>query len=306
MTSHTTPPHQSPPHTTPPHATPPHARPSGSRPSELDTKSTAVSQYAAKVDFGRVSSDYESFRPGPPDRMYERLQTLLPSRSLKGLRALDVGSGTGTGALALARFGAVVTALDPAQNQLDAITRAAAAASLPVATLLAKAESVPLPDNSLDLYLALQCWHWFDRPKAAAEAFRLLKPGGMIACASFDYLPHRSPIARATEDLILKHNPGWPMAGGHGVHINPMNDLPAAGFVHLEQFSFEHAQPFTHEGWRGRMRTCNGIGASLPPETVRAFDDDLAALLASRFPPDPDTGLIHVEHRVWVVTLRKP
>lgn len=279
---------------------------SPAKPSALDTKTAAVATYASKVDFGRVSADYETFRPGPPDTMYERIQSLLPTRSLKGLRAIDVGSGTGTGALALARFGATVTALDPAQNQLDAITRAATAASLPVAPLLAKAESVPLQSNSLDLYLALQCWHWFDRPKAAAEAFRLLNPGGMIVCASFDYLPHRSPIARATEDLILKHNPTWPMAGGHGVHINPMNDLPAAGFVDLQQFSFEHAQPFTHEGWRGRMRTCNGIGASLPPETVLAFDNDLAALLASDFPPDPATGLIHVEHRVWVVTLRKP
>lgn len=265
----------------------------------LESKTAAVSAYGSQVDFGRVSDDYERFRPGPPDSMYDRLDAMLP---LAGCRAVDVGCGTGLGAIALAARRARVIALDPAQNQLDAARRAAESRGLSIETRLGKAESIDLPDGSLDLYLALQCWHWFDRPKAAAEAFRVLRPGGLVVCASFDYLPHRSPVAKETEDLILRHNPAWPMAGGHGVHINPMNDLPAAGFVDLQQFSYEHAQPFTHEAWRGRMRTCNGVGASLPPDKVRAFDEDLAALLAQRFPAEP----MLIPHRVWVVAVRRP
>jgi SAM-dependent methyltransferase len=169
-------------------------------------------------------------------------------------------------------------------------------------TSVARAEATGLPDHSIDLYLALQCWHWFDRPRAALEAIRILRPGGLIVCASYDYLPHRSDLARATEDLLLKHNPSWPMAGGHGVHINPLNDLPNAGFRSVEQFSYEHSQPFTHEQWRGRMRTCNGVGASLDAPRVAAFDADLASLLSDRFPSEP----ILVPHRVWAVTARRP
>lgn len=265
----------------------------------LEAKSQAVSAYGSRVDFGRVSEDYERFRPGPPESMYDRIEALMP---LRGARALDVGTGTGTGALALARRGAVVIAMDPAPNQLRAVERGAAAASVPVQTLEGKAEAIDLPDASLDLYLALQCWHWFDRPRAAAEAMRVLRPGGLAVCASFDYLPHRSDLARATEELVLKHNPTWPMAGGHGVHINPMNDLPAAGFVDLNQFSYEHPQPFTHEAWRGRMRTCNGVGASLGAEVVAAFDRDLDTLLRRSFSAEP----IAVPHRVWVVAARRP
>lgn len=265
----------------------------------LESKSAAVSAYGARVDFGRVSEDYERFRPGPPESMYDRIEAQTP---LKGTTALDVGAGTGTGALALVRRGARVIAIDPARNQLDAVERAAQAESLPIETRLAKAESTGLPDASVDVYLALQCWHWFDRPKAAAEAMRILKPGGLAICASFDYLPHRSDLARLTEELVLKHNPGWPMAGGHGVHINPMNDLPNSGFEALSQFSYEHAQPFTHEQWRGRMRTCNGVGASLGAVRIASFDADLESLLAERFPVQP----IPVPHRVWVVTARRP
>lgn len=270
----------------------------------LESKTAAVSAYGAGVDFGRVSEDYERFRPGPPDSMYDGIDRVLGGwgGTISGARAIDVGAGTGTGALALARRGASVVALDPAENQLAAVERSACAAGLRVETMRGRAEEIPLPDHSVDLYLALQCWHWFDRPRAAAEAMRVLRPGGAVVCASFDYLPHRSELAAATEALVLRHNPSWPMAGGHGVHINPMNDLPRAGFEDLFQFSYEHGQPFTHEGWRGRMRTCNGVGASMGPEVVRSFDRDLDALLRERFAAEP----IAVAHRVWVVVARSP
>jgi SAM-dependent methyltransferase len=153
----------------------------------------------------------------------------------------------------------------------------------------------------VDLYMALQCWHWFDPEKAGAEALRVLRPGGVAVCASFDYLPRRSRLAARTEELVLKYNPAWPMAGGQGVHLNPLQNLPDAGFVDIEQFSFEHRQPFTHEGWRGRMRTCNGVGASLSPGAIAAFDAELAAMLAADF-----EERVLVEHRVWVVVGRKP
>ncbi|QYK48571.1 MAG: class I SAM-dependent methyltransferase [Phycisphaeraceae bacterium] len=265
----------------------------------LETKTAAVAAYARSVDFGRVTLDYERYRPGPPDTLYDRIDAL---HRLQDAQAIDVGAGTGAGAIAFARRGARVTAIDPAQDQLVALARAATAHSLTIQTRPARAEETGLPDHSIDLYLALQCWHWFDRPRAAQEAMRILRPGGLIVCASFDYLPHRSELARATEELILRHNPNWPMSGGHGVHINPLNDLPNAGFVSVEQFSFEHPQPFNHEEWRGRMRTCNGVGASLDAARVASFDADLAAMLQARFPDTP----IHVPHRVWAVTARRP
>ena len=105
-----------------------------------------------------------------------------------------------------------------------------------------------------------------------------------------------------TEDIILKYNPTWPMAGNQGIHIRPLEDLPAAGFEPMEQVSWEVRQPFTHEGWRGRMRTCNGVGASLPPEKVAAFDRELAELLRERWPQEP----LQIEHRVWIVVARRP
>jgi ubiquinone/menaquinone biosynthesis C-methylase UbiE len=42
---------------------------------------------------------------------------------------------------------------------------------------IAKAEATGLPDASFDIVTAGQCWHWFDRPTAAQEVKRILKPG---------------------------------------------------------------------------------------------------------------------------------
>ncbi|NYV77088.1 hypothetical protein HW445_22580 [Streptomyces sp. UH6] len=44
------------------------------------------------------------------------------------------------------------------------------------------------------------------------------------------------------------------------------------------------------------------MGASLPQEEVRAFSDELTAVLRDTFPGDP----LSVPHRTWAVTARTP
>lgn len=263
------------------------------------SKGRAVRAYGAGVDFGRVSGDYAAFRPGPPGSLYDRIELFQP---IAGSRVLDVGTGTGVAALEFAARGARVVASDKSQEQIDAAREAASARGLDADFRVGSAESTGLDDASIDLYSASQCWHWFDPALAAREALRVLRPGGLAAVYSFDYIPGRSRLAADTEALILAHNPGWPMAGGRGCHINPLYDLPAAGFEPLEQISFEHAQPFTHSAWRGRMRTCNGVGGSLASDAVARFDAELADMLRERYPREP----VLVTHRVWLVLARRP
>lgn len=47
----------------------------------------------------------------------------------------------------------------------------------------------------------------------------------------------------------------------------------------LTMFQYDEPIPFTRETWRGRIRACRGIGATLTPEQVRAFDEKHARLL---------------------------
>lgn len=52
--------------------------------------------------------------------------------------------------------------------------------------LVANAEQLPVPDNSVDLYtVAFGIRNFTDKEKALREAFRVLKPGGVFACLEF-------------------------------------------------------------------------------------------------------------------------
>ena len=69
------------------------------------------------------------------------------------------------------------------------------------------------------------------------------------------------------------------------------------GFRQVESFSYTVDVPFSHEAWRGRIRTCNGVGSALSQIQVEVFDTELAALLADEFP-----GELQVPHRVFAAS----
>ena len=174
-------------------------------------------------------------------------------------------------------------------------------AGVTVRYIEAAAENTGFPEASFDLVIAGQCWHWFDRPRAASEARRIVKPGGHLVIAQFDWIPLPANVADLTEKLIEKHNPKWKLGGGVGIHPRWLADMALAGVGRLETFSFDLDVPYSHEAWRGRIRASAGVGASLSPEGVAAFDRELQALLAEKFPQEP----LAVLHRIFAAIGKK-
>lgn len=259
-----------------------------------------VRAFGGAVAFGGTASDYATHRQGFPPAFFDA----LGARGLTGagVRALDIGTGTGTVARGLALSGAQVSAIDPAPALMEQAETLDRAAGVSVAYLTAGAESLPFDDDSFDLAVAGQCWHWFDRPVAAAEAARVLRPGGALVIAHFDWLPLPGSVVALTEELILRHNPDWAMAGGTGIYPQWPGDMAAAGFAGIETFSFDVTARYTHDGWRGRIRASAGVAASLSEAGVADFDAAHAAALATAFPGDP----LEVPHRVWAAVGRLP
>ena len=253
------------------------------------------------VDFGRHSDDYVRFRPGFPASFYDRLDALAP---IAGARALDLATGPGVIALELAARGAQVVGIDVSPPQIAAAEQLAHDRQLARSTrfAVAPAEDTGLRSDSFDLVTSGQSWHWFDPVAALTEARRVLRPGGVLVIAHYTYLAEHDPLARDTEDLILQVNPAWTMSGWTGIFPELIDGVIRGGLELVEQFCYQHAEPFTHVAWRGRMRTCNGVGSGdLSPEEVQRFDDELARMLARKY-PDP----VKVDHRVWCVVAREP
>lgn len=249
------------------------------------------------IDFGRVAEDYDRFRPGFPDSFFDRLAHRKWFRP--GLRVLDLGTGTGSLALGVARRGMTSVGLDPSAELLEVARRRAGEEGLDATFVTGTAERTGQPDGVFDLVCAGQAWWWFDAPAALAEARRVLRPNGRIVIATFSYLPLPGNVAQRTESLILRHNPGWTKAGGSGLHYEQVQALDRAGIFRVESLSYVERVPFSHEAWRGRIRTCNGVGAALPPDRVAAFDRELAAMLDAECPGD-----LVVPHRIFVASGR--
>ena len=227
-------------------------------------------------DWGRTSKDYVKHRPGYPPEFFTILQSI--GVGLAGQHILDLATGPGTLAVPFALQGAKVAALDIAENQIEAAQEYARSSGATLEFIVADGTSTGLPSRSFDVVSASMCLHYFDRSAIVGEIKRLLRSDGVLLAASLLYLPGQSDIAAASEKLILEHNPEWTSSGYDGeVSANPpwaKDDFRVKSF-----HRYITEIPFTREGWRGRIRACRGIGASLDPEEVEYFDRAHAQML---------------------------
>jgi SAM-dependent methyltransferase len=239
--------------------------------------------HGREIDWGRTSGDYARWRPGYPDSFFERLR--VHRVYAPGTRVADLGTGTGLLARALARRGCRVTGVDIAEQQVRTARALAAEQGLEAEFHVAPGEHTGLPAGAFDLVTAAQSFLYFDKGRAIPEVRRLLAPGGLFMICHMCWLPRRDDLARASEELVLEFNPDWGGADWSG-------ELPArpgwaeGRFRVRLFFCYDEPIPFTRESWRGRMRACRGVGATLPAERVREFDRRHAELLERIAPPE--------------------
>lgn len=251
-------------------------------------------------DWNRTAVDYARHRAGFPDWFYGRLaeRGLFTARS----HILDLGTGTGSLARGFALAGATVTGLDIADGMMAAARALDAEAGLQIIYKTAPAEATGCAAQSFDLVTAGTCWHWFDAAKTAAEAARVLKPGGHLLIANLIWLSLPGNVVAATEGLISAFNPNWNLNQRDWQGGAELVQLASAGFGARESFSVDFDIPYSPEAWRGRIRASAGVSASLGAAEVEKFDAELASLLARDFPGE----IIAVPHRIVAVWGARP
>jgi len=118
-----------------------------------------------------------------------------------GLRAIDVATGTGHTALALAAAGCTVTGIDPTPAMLSEAAALAQQRGLAGAVrwVAGVAEALPVPAACADIVTCRRAAHHFsDLPGAVTEMARVLRPGGVLGVS--DMCPE-APTAAAVNRL---------------------------------------------------------------------------------------------------------
>ncbi len=214
--------------------------------------------------FSERADDYERFRPSYPEAAIRYLLAGLPEPT----QVADIGCGTGISARLLAAAGAEVVGVEPNGPMRE---RALAAAGGP-RYVEGTAEATGLADDSVDLVVCAQSFHWFDGEPALAEFRRILKPGGRLALMwnmRQDAVGFGKPYA-----AVVKRAKEHTRAGGRVVRNARVGD-PAASelFTNQRTCPFPNDHVLTWDEVRGRSAS-----ASYFPERGALRDELFAAL----------------------------
>jgi MPBQ/MSBQ methyltransferase len=131
-----------------------------------------------------------------------RAAALELARLEPGMQTLDVGAGTGfsTEGIVERVEPERVTMLDQSPDQLGRARRKPAIAAC--RKLLGDAERLPFETNTFDRYVSCgSIEYWPDPQRAIADAYRVLRPGGVALIAG--PLPPRGRLARRLADAWM-------------------------------------------------------------------------------------------------------
>ena len=155
------------------------------------------------MHFNERAEDYDSARPSYPAELWTTLreQGLLEP----GLRALDLGAGTGQATGPLVAAGLSVTAVEPGPRLAERLR-----ARYPGASVVAdRAEDLGMPDASFDLVVAATAVHWFDLDVVLPKISRLLAPGGRFTVWRnvFGDPTVTTPFRQRVGDIVRRRDP---------------------------------------------------------------------------------------------------
>lgn len=200
---------------------------------------------------------YHQYRPRYPQAIVETLRDeigLTPEWSIA-----DVGSGTGISSELFLTHGNTVYGIEPNDDM-----RAESVKHLDFypnfTAIKGQAEATGLGDESVDLIIAGQAFHWFEVEDAKREFGRILKRGGQVALFWNTRLDTSFAFMTGFEALVKRYSLDYEKvnAGRITTAADEERDLKHF-FRHYQQRTFPNAQILDYEGVKGRLLSASYI-----------------------------------------------
>ncbi|MCC7460200.1 MAG: methyltransferase domain-containing protein [Proteobacteria bacterium] len=222
------------------------------------------------MQFQTDTGAYERGRPDYPQKVIDFLSVTLPI--LPSSLVLEIAAGTGKFTRLLLECGVKIIAMDPLQNMRERFVQKFPS----IQVIDGVAESIPLPDQSVDHVFIAQAFHWFDAPKAMREIYRVLKPKGNLALVwnvqdrSYDWVDKLGQIVDVHEKGIPQYRTSQWKSHFTGINL----------FSPIQQVSFQHTYPSSPEMIIDRVASISFI-AALPEAERKSVLKEVCDLIES-------------------------
>jgi SAM-dependent methyltransferase len=243
---------------------------------------TSGQRFSNRVD------DYIRYRPSYPTEIISLLKTECGLEP--GCAVADIGSGTGKLTELILPHAGRVFGVEPNQEMREAGERLLGTNANFVSTA-GSAENTSLPDQSVNLVLAGQAFHWFDRASAKKEFQRILKSSGHVVLI-WNERKVDSPFLADYEALLRRFGTDYEKVEHRNVTATILEaffGLPPA----LK--TFPNFQMFDYAGLKGRLLSSSYVPAADNPGAKAMLEN-----LRKVFDAHQQNGRVEFAYRTMV------
>lgn len=248
-----------------------------------------------RARFSGRAADYARARPRYPAALVATLRRAI--RLCTDHVIADVGSGTGISAEPFLENGNTVHCIEP-NAEMRRIAEQRLASHPRFRSVDGAAEATGLPDATVDVVLAAQAFHWFDRERARREFHRILRSPGWLVLVWNTRRTDGTPFLRAFEDLLRRFGTDYAQVR----HDNIRAEEIAAFFGRpYRRYTLPNEQVLDLDGLLARVRS-----ASYMPAPGHPGYAPMVAALERLFAEHQRDGRVTIEHdtEIFVGRLR--
>ncbi len=233
--------------------------------------------------FSNRVENYVKYRPGYPPEMLDlfREKMNLTENSV----IADIGSGTGISSKVFLENGNEVFGVEPNQAMREAAEKFLE--DFPkFKSFSGTSEQTTLPEGSVDIIIAAQAFHWFDKEKTRTEFQRILKDGGFVALIWNERLLDTNEFLRDYEKILIEFGTDYEKVRHDAISLK---DLNVTFQTHFSHSKYSNNQTLDFEGMKGRI-----LSSSYMPSPQHPRFDELIKNLKTLFAEHQKSGKIQV------------
>ncbi len=227
--------------------------------------------------------NYIKYRPGYPPEVIEYLSTTCALTS--DWVVADVGCGPGMSAVQFLENGNRVVGVEP-NGMMRSAAREYLAMYPQFSVVDGRADATGLADNSVDLVVAAQAFHWFEPDAAREEFLRIMRPHGWIALIWNERQLDTTPFLAEYESFLEAFARDYQRVRHENIGFEELSAFFAKDYLTAV---FPNEQAFDLEALTGRV-----LSSSYMPTEADAVFPEMQKQLGAIFAKHAGSGKIKV------------